>query len=43
MAPKRVADAVKGKAILEAEEPASFKQSGSLKPALAGYRISKVA
>jgi hypothetical protein len=43
MAPKKVTDSAKGKAILEAEEPASFKASGGLKPALVGYRMGTAA
>lgn len=41
MAPKRSGSEARGKAALEAEEPASFRQSGSLKPALSGYRITE--
>ena len=43
MAPKKAADLAKGKALLEMDEPASMKQSGSLKPALVGYHIGTEA
>ena len=43
MAPKKATVSKKGKAVMQASEPAAMRQDGDLKPALAGFRIGTEA
>ena len=43
MAPKKATVSKKGKAVMQASEPAAMQQDGNLKPALVGSRISTEA